>query len=81
MTATPALDYFDDILDFLASSPSAEQIVAYHPPDHLDARLATLLELNRDNKLTAEQRNELDEFLRMNRLMRRLKARAKLASF
>jgi hypothetical protein len=68
---------FDEILDFLASTPTPEQIIAYKPPEVLQQRLSTLLEKNRQFRLTESEQDELNEFLRMNRFMSRLKLRAR----
>lgn len=69
---------FDEVLDFLASSPSAEELVNYQPPAHLQQRLSELLQKNRTVRLTDAEQEELDEFLRMNRFMSRLKLKARL---
>jgi len=76
MTAveTPAL--FDEILDFLASTPTPEQIITFHPSDELQQRLRYLLDQNRNALLTQEERVELDEFSRLNHFMSMLKIRA-----
>lgn len=68
---------FDELISFLAASPSAEEIVAYQPPKTLQARMSALLDKNRQDKLSAEEEAELDEFLRMNRFMSRLQAKAR----
>lgn len=82
MAFAPTDTVFDIVLDFLASTPTPEQIVAYQPPEPLQERLSILLEQNRSGGLSAPEQNELEEFLRMNRFMSRLKlkARQKLAS-
>lgn len=66
---------FDEIIDFLASAPSAEAIIAYKPPELLQARMHDLMQKNRQDTLTPEEEAELDEFLRMNRFMSRLQAK------
>lgn len=68
---------FNDILDFLVSSPTPEQIIAYRPSDVLQSRLADLLDRNRQGVLTDAEQAELDEFSRMNHLMSMLKIRAR----
>lgn len=82
MAIAPEVALFDEILDFLASTPTPEQIIAFQPPDNLQQRLTELLEQNQRTGLSSEEQAELDEFLRINRLMSRLKLRArrKLAS-
>ncbi|MAS32862.1 MAG: hypothetical protein CL610_02570 [Anaerolineaceae bacterium] len=74
----PAINIpFDELISFLASSPSAEELVAYRPPEELQARMSELLEKNRQDSLSIEEQTELDEFLRMNRFMSHLQTKAK----
>lgn len=68
---------FDEIIDFLASSPQPSEIVAYHPSEELQTRFSELLQKNRQDTLTQAEQRELDEFLRMNRFMSRLKLKAR----
>lgn len=80
MAMAPVDTLFDEILDFLASAPTPQRIVAYQPPEVLQQRLSALLAKNRADRLTPDEAAELDEFLRLDRFMSRLKlkARAKL---
>jgi hypothetical protein len=68
---------FSEIIDFLASTPTPEDIIAFKPSERLEQRLSILLEKNRHDTLGAEERRELDEFLRMNHFMNMLKIRAR----
>ena len=77
MTIPAAHIAFDEIIAFLAASPTAEQIIAYRPPEQLQARMSALLEKNRQTDLDADEAVELDELLRMNRFISRLQAKAK----
>ena len=77
MTYAPTDTLFDEILEFLASTPTPERIIAYKPPDALQQRLSDLLAKNRSDQLASSERVELDEFLRMNRFMSRLKLKAR----
>lgn len=81
MAFAPTDTLFDTILDFLASTPTPEQIIAYQPPEGLQQRLSELLEKNRSGGLSTAEQTELSEFQHMNRFMSRLKlkARQKLA--
>lgn len=74
--ATPDV-LFDEIVEFLASSPTAEQLVSYQPPVALQQRLSELLDKNRSSRLSETEQTELDEFLRWNRFMSRLKLKAR----
>lgn len=77
MTIPAITTPFDEIINFLASAPSAQAIVAYKPPEQLQARMHDLMQKNRQDRLTVEEEGELDEFLRMNRFMSRLQAKTK----
>jgi hypothetical protein len=77
MVATQPETLFAEIIDFLASTPTPEAILAFKPSDRLEQRLSDLLEQNRQETLTAEERGELDEFMRMNHFMNMLKIRAR----
>lgn len=75
-TSSPSL--FDEITDFLVSSPAPEQIVAFQTSDVLNERLHELLEKNRESRLSAEEQTELNRFLEIGHLMTVLKAKARL---
>lgn len=55
--------YYDEIIDFLASGPSAEQIVNFRPSDPVQQRAQELLARNRAGQLTAEEELALDQFV------------------
>jgi hypothetical protein len=48
----PTDTLFDTVLDFLASTPTPEQIITYQPPEALQQRLSDLLDQNRAGTLT-----------------------------
>ena len=77
MVATQPETLFAEIIDFLASTPTPEAILAFNPSDRLEQRLSDLLEQNRQETRSAEERGDLDEFLRMNHFMNMLKIRAR----
>jgi hypothetical protein len=73
--------FVDEVADFLASSPSAQELVDFHPSEVVQRRASTLLAKNRANKLTAAEKEELDEFLQAELFMQlvKIKARMRLA--
>ncbi len=71
--ALPAATY-RDILDFLASNPSPQQIAAFRPAPEIQARLRALLDRSRDGQLTEAEQRELDEYARIEHLMVMIKA-------
>jgi hypothetical protein len=75
--ATVRSTIFDEVLDFLASAPTVEQILAFQPSEAIAERSHYLMEQNRSDRITSEERAELDEFLRINHMVNMLKAKAR----
>jgi hypothetical protein len=77
MAALPKSRITDEILDFLARSPSAEEIINFAPSEEVIAYSRYLLERNRANQLTEDEKLDIEEFSRMNQFMIMLKAKAR----
>lgn len=71
--AVPAHIY-REILDFLASQPTPEEIVAFRPTPEMRARLTALLDRSHNGLLTPSEQAELDEFERIEHVLVLLKA-------
>ncbi len=78
MLDTPARTVFDVITDFLATEPTAQEIIAYFLPDDLQQRADDLAERNGEDLLTASEREELDEFIKVDRMFSLLKTKMRL---
>jgi hypothetical protein len=78
MLNAPARTVFDVITDFLATEPSPQEIIAYHLPDDLQARLDDLLDKNGEGQLTQTEQEELTEFLNVDEMFSLLKTKMKL---
>jgi hypothetical protein len=77
MAFAPTDILFDEILEFLVSSLTAQEIIDFSPPVTLQQRLEELLDKNRISGLCDNERHELAEFMSMNRFMSRLKLKAR----
>jgi len=64
------------ILEFMASGPTPEALMAFGPAPEMQARVNELLEKNRQGRLTPKETEELDEYVRVDHLITMLKARA-----
>jgi hypothetical protein len=64
-----------EIADFLATCPSREQLLNYHPSDQVQRRAQELLEKNKEGNLTKSEQWELDQYEHAEILMRLVKAR------
>lgn len=74
-----AYPIFDEMIDFLASGPTPQQIIEHKVSPALQERLEELLDNNREVGLTEAERTELDAFRQVNHVMILLKARARRA--
>lgn len=72
----PSASIQDEVLGFLLSSPSPQDIIDFHASDVAQQRLRYLLDVNRDGVATDAERAELEEASQMNHFMMRLKAKA-----
>lgn len=66
----------DEILDFLISQPTPEQIVNLRASEATQERLRYLLDGNRNNTLNDAERAELEAYIQLDNLVARLKIRA-----
>lgn len=71
---------FDVITDFLTSEPppTSEELLAYHLPDDLQARVDELVEKNGEGQLTFDEQQELFDFIRADQMVALLKTKTKL---
>jgi hypothetical protein len=70
----------EEIVSFLARRPTPEEILAFRPSEASVARGRELLEKNRDNALSLDERRELESMARLNRFFMELKARVRRQS-
>ena len=66
-----------EIARFLASSPTPEQIITFHPSSEATERLYALIEAERDGSITEEQRAELDRNIHLEYMMGLVKVEAR----
>jgi hypothetical protein len=62
------------IVDFLASGPTREEILAFAPTPEMSERLKTLLGRSKAGELTPSEQRELNEYERIEHLVVMLKA-------
>ena len=72
---TPAHQAASELIAFLASNPSAREIHAYRLSDTDAKRVSKLLERNREGGLSQDEADELDEYLRLEHVVRMIKAK------
>jgi hypothetical protein len=72
----------EELILFLASKPSPEEIIAFRPSEKSQERLRELLDTNREGSLTGEEEAELDSLEQLDLVFALIKvaARRKLAA-
>lgn len=71
------LNIFDEVVDFITSAPHPRDIIAYRPSEAMQKQLEVLLDKKQNDLLTEDEREELDQFMLIEHLLRMAKARAK----
>ena len=67
---------YDEIVHFLTSQPSVEEIVEFNLSSAGKLRIRQLVEKQRRNIIHHTEQVELDEFIRVESFLRKLKVRA-----
>ena len=67
---------YRSILEFLASNPSPEAVLDFHPTPQMQECVSALLEKSRTMQLTPIEEAEFDEYLRIDNVLSLLKAQA-----
>lgn len=71
-----SLPFYEQVLDFLAASPSTQEIINFRPSPEAQNRFSELIEANRQRQLTLPESEELDHYIRMDQMVSLLKAKA-----
>jgi len=71
---TPA---YHEIIEFIAGGTTPEEVANYHPSPDAQRRIAYLLECEREQRLSAEEKAELDRFVELEHILRMAKAKAR----
>jgi hypothetical protein len=64
---------YQEVYYFLASQPTPAQILAFRPSEATQTRIRSLLEANKEGRLTADEQAELDELEQVEHFVRMLK--------
>jgi len=73
-TASPA--YFE-IIDFIATGTTPEAVAHFRPSSEAQQRVSDLIEQEKENGLSPEEKAELDHFMELEHILRMAKARAR----
>ncbi len=70
------LPAYDEFVEFIVSTPTVEQVSQLRLSPATEARISALLKANREQIITQEETVELDEYIRLERIMRKARIRA-----
>ncbi len=68
---------FEEIVSFVAAGASREAVLRFQASDETKARVEHLVRKEKTEGLLPEETSELDDYLRLEHLMRMAKARAR----
>jgi hypothetical protein len=68
--------YFE-IIDFIAGGTTPETVINFQPSREAQQRLAALIEREKADSLSPEEKAELDHFVELEHILRIAKARAR----
>ncbi|MGW8256167.1 MAG: hypothetical protein ACWGMZ_01645 [Thermoguttaceae bacterium] len=68
---------YEEIIDFVAAGTSPLGVIGFHPSAAAKVRVSELIEREKKENLSADERSELDHYIQLEHLMRLAKARAR----
>jgi len=68
---------YEEIIDFIAAGTTPEAVVAFHPSDGVQQRVAGLVERSKEGSISAEDQSELEDYLQLEHIMIMAKVRAR----
>ncbi|MGB7340109.1 MAG: hypothetical protein WBC91_14530 [Phototrophicaceae bacterium] len=68
---------FSEVLDFLVTSPTPDDILAFKPSQEQENQFEALMTKNKQSTLTKTEQDELESFLQLNHFVNMLKIRAR----
>jgi len=68
---------YSEIIDFIARGTTPQSIMGFHVSEETSAYVADLIRREKTTGLTTDESSELDHFLKVEHIMRMVKARAR----
>jgi hypothetical protein len=72
----PYVSAYDEFIEFITSLPTLEEITQYTVSTAAQERIRELLDANRNRRLSDAEDAELDEYARLDHIVRKAKIRA-----
>jgi len=68
---------YEEFIDFIAAGPSSEHVATFQPSEATRQRVVDLVARAKGASLSAAESEELDQYIRLEHIMRLAKARAR----
>lgn len=68
---------YEEFIDFIAAGPSSEHVATFQPSEAARRRVVDLVSREKTEGLSAAEAEELDEYMRLEHIMRLARARAR----
>ena len=68
---------YEEFIDFIAAGPSSEHVATFQPSEATRRRVFDLVAREKREGLSAAEAEELDQYMRLEHIMRLAKARAR----
>lgn len=68
---------YDEFIDFFATNAKTAELLFFKPSEESYKRVRQLIELEKNDKISPQEKAELDDFMKLEHLMRLTKARAR----
>lgn len=68
---------YEEFIDFIAAGPSSEHVATFQPSEAVRQRACDLVAREKAGGLSAAESEELDQYIRLEHIMRLAKARAR----
>lgn len=68
---------YEEVIDFIAAGTSPGNLIAFRPSAEAKQRVAYLIEQEKSDTLTSDEKSELDHYIQLEHIMRLAKVRAR----
>jgi hypothetical protein len=76
MLHTTTRQIHSEFTEFVTSNPSLEEMADFRLSNEAETRIHYLLEMNGEGNISRDEQEELDDYLRLEHIMRMIKIRA-----
>ena len=68
---------YEEVIDFIAAGTNPGNLIAFQPSAEAKQRVAYLIEQEKSDTLSSDEKSELDHYIQLEHIMRLAKVRAR----